>query len=104
MQAVFELGGKQYRAAVGQEVNVDKMPHNVGDRVEIARVLMVLDEGQMRVGKPFVEGAKVLATVVEHGKLRKIIVFKYKTRNRYRQKLGHRPRYSRLRIDDIILE
>ena len=104
MQAVFEIGGKQYRAEIGQEVDVDKLPYAPGERVEIDHVLMVLDDGETRVGQPFVEGARVLATVVGQEKDKKIIVFKYKTRKRYRRKRGHRQPYSRLRIEEILLD
>ena len=103
MQAVFETGGKQYKVSVGESVNVEKLPAEVGDRVELDKVLMVFDPDQVHIGRPVVEGAKVVATVAEQGLAPKEIVFKYRPRQRYRVKRGHRQPYTRLLIDDIVL-
>lgn len=104
MQAVFETGGKQYKVRVGQAVNVEKLPYPVGKSVEFDRVLMVFDDDEVQVGYPTVEGAKVLATVTEQGRDQKVIVFKYRPRKRYRRKLGHRQPYTRLLIEDIVVQ
>lgn len=104
MQAVFETGGKQYKVRVGQAVNVEKLPYPVGENVEFDRVLMVFDGDEVRVGRPTVEGAKVLATVTEQSRDKKVIVFKYRPRKRYRRKLGHRQTYTRLLIEDIVVQ
>ncbi len=102
MYAVVETGGKQYKVSVGDTVDVELLPVAPGERVTLDRVLLISDEQGVRVGQPTVEGAKVRATVVEHGKGRKVVVFKYKAKNRYRRKTGHRQRFTRLRVDEIV--
>ncbi len=102
MYAIIETGGKQYRVSVGQSIEVEKLPTPVGQMVELNNVLLVADNGEVVVGKPTVEGAKVRATVVEQGKGRKIIVFKFRSGNRYHRKRGHRQSYTRLRIEEIV--
>ncbi|MFQ6016064.1 MAG: 50S ribosomal protein L21, partial [Anaerolineae bacterium] len=104
MYAIVETGGKQYKVEVGQTIEVERLPVAVGETVELDRVLMVREDAELRVGGPLLRGAKVLATVVGQGKARKIIVFKYKPKNRYRRKKGHRQLYTRLLINDITLE
>jgi large subunit ribosomal protein L21 len=101
MYAVVETGGKQYRVKVGQTVEVERLAANVGDTIELGRVLLVSDEETTHVGRPVVEGAKVAATVVEHGRGPKVIIFKYRAKQHYRRKNGHRQDFTRLRIDDI---
>ena len=101
MYAIVETGGKQYRVAVGYSVDVEKLDCGVGDSVELDRVLLVADEGQVSVGHPTIEDAKVSATVLSHGQGRKVIAFKYRPKQRYRRKIGHRQMYTRLRIDEI---
>jgi len=99
--AVVETGGKQYKAVVGETIDVEKLDAQVGEAIELDRVLMVAREGQLQVGRPMLEGVKVLATVVEHGRGRKVVVFKYRPKQRYRRKAGHRQMYTRLRIKEI---
>jgi large subunit ribosomal protein L21 len=101
MYAVLETGGKQYKVMVGQTVDVERLEAEVGDTIELAQILMIVDEGDIKVGKPVLKSASVKATVVEHGKGRKVIVFKYRAKERYRVKKGHRQEYTRLRIDEI---
>jgi len=101
--AVVETGGKQYKVSVGETVDVEKLPFEVGETIELDRVLLVADGDEVHVGRPTVEGAKVLATVTEHVKGPKIIVFKYRPRERYRRKKGHRQVYTRLTINEIIV-
>lgn len=103
MYAVVETGGKQYKVTAGETIEVEKLPLKVGQKVELDKVLLVGDGNTVRVGNPTVEGAKVMATVAGQGKGRKVIVFKYKPKNRYRRKSGHRQAYTRLRIDKIIV-
>jgi large subunit ribosomal protein L21 len=102
MYAVVETGGKQYKVSSGETIEVEKLPLEVGQKVELDRVLLVSGE-KVRVGNPTVEGAKVMATVAGQGKGKKVIVFKYKPKERYRRKAGHRQAYTRLRIDKIIV-
>lgn len=101
--AVVEIGGKQYKVSPGMSVTVDRLPVAVGQSVELDRVLLVSQGEQVAVGTPTVPGAKVVATVMGHGRARKIIVFKYKPKVRYRRKLGHRQHYTRLSIKEIVV-
>ena len=101
MYAIIRSGGKQYRAEVGATIDVDRLPQDIGDSIEIADVLLVADGDDARIGQPRVDGALVRATVVEQFRGKKIIVYKYRQRTSYRRKLGHRQHYTRLRIDDI---
>jgi large subunit ribosomal protein L21 len=99
---VVETGGKQYQVAVGQSIEVEKLDAQEGDEVALERVLLVSDEGRTTVGGPVVEGARVLATVAAQGRGKKITVFKFKPKKRYRRKLGHRQALTRLTIKEII--
>ncbi len=101
MYAIIKTGGKQYQVATGDQLMVEKLEGNVGDSVEIDEVLMVADGDAVTVGKPVVGGAKVVATIVEQGKHRKIKVFKKKRRKGYRLMKGHRQHYTALKIADI---
>lgn len=99
MYAVIESGGKQYRVAEGDEINVELLAVEAGKNIEIDRVLMVSTGDGIKVGSPTVAGATVTATVKSHGRAKKIIVYKHK-RN-YHKKQGHRQYYTRLQIDQI---
>jgi len=101
--AVVETGGKQYKVSAGETVEVDKLSLEVGEKVELDRVLLLSDGEDVRVGQPTVEGAKVLATVTDHVKGPKLIVFKYRPKQRYRRKKGHRQTYTRLTVDEIVV-
>lgn len=99
--AIIVSGGKQYKAVPGSTIEVDRLPVEVGDTIEIEDVLLLSDGDHVSVGTPNVEGARVTATAVDQVKGRKIVVFKFKPGNRYRVKRGHRQRYTRLKIDGI---
>ena len=101
--AVFKTGGKQYRVQPGDTLDVELLPNDVDSIAEFGEVLALSDGGVVTIGAPLVEGAKVTAQVVFHYKDRKLMVFKYKAKNRYRRKRGHRQTYTRLRIQDIEL-
>ncbi len=101
MYAIIRSGGKQYRAEVGGLIDVDRLPNDVGDSIEISDVLLVGNGDDSRVGQPTVAGASVTATVIEQFRGKKIIVYKYRQRTNYRRKQGHRQYYTRLRIEDI---
>ena len=101
MYAVVETGGKQYRVTVGQTIDVERLPAEQGERVTLEQVLMVVDGEEIKVGQPTVEGASVFATVVRHDLGRKAVIFRYRPKQRYRVKKGHRQRFTRLRIEDI---
>ncbi len=99
MYAIIESGGKQYKVAEGDVLDVELLPVEVGGKVELDRVLMVSGEKGATIGKPLVEGAKVTATVKEHGRGKKIIVYKHK--KNYKRKQGHRQGYTRLLVEKI---
>lgn len=101
MYAIIETGGKQYRVQEGDTLFVEKLEANEGDVVTIDSVLAVSKDGKLTVGAPIVNGAKVEAKVVEQGKAKKIIVFKYKPKKDYRRKQGHRQPYTKLTIEKI---
>lgn len=102
MYAIVRSGAKQYRTEIGQYIDVEKLPFQVGEQIELDQVLLVVDGKEVSVGQPLVEGALVRATVADHFKGKKIIVFKYRPKVRYRRKKGHRQHYTRLHIDDIV--
>ncbi len=101
---IIEQGGKQYRAAEGETIEVDRLPNEVGEALTLENVLLSVNDDDVTVGTPLVDGAKVQARVLNHYKGRKILVFKYKPRQRYRVKSGHRQHYSRLLIESIEME
>jgi large subunit ribosomal protein L21 len=103
--AIVEDGGKQYKAVEGATIDVDLYPSQVGEEIDLERVLLITDnEGKVTVGMPFVAGAKVHATVVSQVKGPKVVIFRYKPKKRIRVKTGHRQKYTRLKIDSIVLE
>ena len=102
MYAVIKTGAHQYKASVGDELVVERLPYEVGAQVELGEVYLVADEGGVEVGRPTVEGAMVRATVLEEFRGPKIRIFKYKPKERYRRRMGHRQTYMRLRIDEIV--
>ena len=102
--AVFKTGGKQYRVKPGDTLDVELLPLAIDSVAEFGDVLAVSDGGEVTFGSPFVPGARVLAQVQSHYQDRKIIVFKYKPKTRYRRKKGHRQKYTRLVIQGIQLE
>lgn len=101
MYAVVVTGGKQYKVSEGDVIFVEKLEAEVDSKVEIKDVLAVGKEDGIVIGKPVVEGAKVVAKVAEQGKAKKVIVFKYKRKKDYRRKQGHRQPYTKLVIEKI---
>ena len=101
--AVFKTGGKQYRVKPGDMLDVELLPNPVDSVAEFGEVLALSDGGVVTIGVPLVEGAKVTADVLSHYKDKKLMVYKYKAKTRYRRKRGHRQTYTRLRIKDIEL-
>ena len=102
--AIVEDGGKQYRAVEGVTIDVDRFQADEGEQIDLEHVLLVADDEEVKIGTPFVAGAKVQATVVSQVKGPKVVVFKYKPKERYRVKKGHRQQYTRLMIDSISVE
>jgi large subunit ribosomal protein L21 len=100
--AIVKSGARQYHAEVGNTLLVERIPAEVGQQLELKDVLLIADGEDVKVGKPTVTKAKVVATVVAQEKGRKIRIFKYHPRKRYRRRAGHRQRYTRLRVDEIV--
>jgi len=101
MYAIVRTGGKQYQVAQGEQLRVEKLGGNVGDTIELPEVLFVADGDKVKIGQPVVSGAKVTATIMAHGKAKKILVFKKKRTQGYQKMRGHRQQYTALRIDGI---
>ena len=104
MYAIVENGGRQYRAEVGQSFSTEKLPYEVGEQIELENVLLLADGDEIKVGQPSVDGVSVKATVVDQYRGKKIFVWKYKPKKRYRRRKGHRQYYTRLRIDEIVIK
>lgn len=100
MYAIIATGGKQYKVAEGDTIKVEKLGVEAGEAYTFDQVLAVNDNG-LKIGNPTVEGASVDATVVENGKDRKVIVYKYKRKTGYHRKNGHRQQYSAVKIEKI---
>jgi large subunit ribosomal protein L21 len=100
--AVIKTGGKQHRVEPGQTIEVEKLPIEEGQTVELNEVLLVSDDNGVQHGRPLVPGAKVVGRVVKQGRGKKIIVFKYKPKVRYRRTIGHRQSVTRIAIEEII--
>jgi large subunit ribosomal protein L21 len=104
MYAIVENGGKQYKVSPGKTIRVQKLPLERGSDVTLDKVLMVRKEDMRIYGSPYVSGAKVLTSVEDTGKARKILVYKQKPRKVYRKLRGHRQPYTSLKIKEIVLE
>ncbi len=102
--AIVESGGKQYRAVEGSTMEVDLLKADVGQQVNLDSVLLLVNDDQVAVGAPVVSGVRVNATVLEHTKGPKIVIFRYRPKKRYRVKTGHRQKYTRLQVNSIEVE
>jgi large subunit ribosomal protein L21 len=102
MYAVVEIAGKQFKIANSDRIRVPKLDAEIGKKVEFEKVLLLADNGTVKVGNPTVEGAKVEAMVLSHGKDEKVIVFKKKRRKGYRVKRGHRQPFTEIEVSKII--
>ena len=101
MYAVIEAGGKQHKVTEGEILSVEKIDADVGTEITFDKVMMVKKDDTVMIGKPYVDNASVTAEIVEQGKHKKIIVFKYKRKKNYQRKKGHRQQYTALRIKAI---
>ena len=102
MYAVFQVGGQQFRASIGDKLCVELLPQQVGEQVVLDQVLLVSDGDQVKIGKPTVGGAQVKATIVEQSKGDKVVVFHYRPGGkRHKVKTGHRQFQTWLRVDEI---
>ena len=102
MYAVVRTGGKQYRVAPGQQLRVDRLPGETGDTVNLNEVLLINNDDVTTVGEPTLENAHIVASIVEQGRGKKIQVFKYKNKIRYRKLRGHRQHHTDLRVEEIV--
>ncbi len=101
MYAVVRTGGKQYVVSEGDVMNVERLDGEVGEKIVLEDILLYSKEGDLKVGSPVVEGAKINGTIVEQGRGKKIIVFKMKRRKNYRKKQGHRQSFTGIKVDSI---
>ena len=101
MYAVFKTGGKQYRAATGDTIKVEKIEAEKGATVELDQVLMVGEGEDVKIGAPFIEGGKVTAKVVDHGRGDKVKIIKFKRRKHHMKRMGHRQYFTQLEITGI---
>ena len=101
MYAVIETGGKQYTVHEGDIIYVEKLVVESGDKVAFDKVLVIGEGADLKVGTPYVEGAKVEGDVVKNGRSKKILVFKYKAKKTYRRRQGHRQPYTKIQISSV---
>lgn len=101
MYAIIETGGKQYKAFEGKVVLVEKLDAEVGSKVTFDKVLVCSNEGKLEIGTPYVDGAKVEATVLENGKGPKVVVYKYRAKKGSQCKNGHRQPFTAVKIEKI---
>ncbi len=101
LYAIIKTGGKQYKVAEGSEIIIEKLDAAEGDSVTFEEVLAVGEGADLKVGRPFVEGAKVTATVVKVGKGPKIRILKYRHKTNYRRRQGHRQPFTKVKVDKI---
>ncbi len=104
MYAIIQSGGRQYRAEEGHSFSVEKLPYEVGDQITLDKVFLLANDNEVKVGQPIVDGVAVRATIIEQYRGKKIFVWKYKPSKRYRRRKGHRQSYTRLRVDEIVVE
>ena len=101
LYAIFETGGKQLQASPGERLRLEKLPGEVGSKVEFDRVLLVNRDGEIQVGRPYLEGVRVVGTVLEQDRDGKVLVFKKKRRKQYRRTHGHRQAFTSVAIEKI---
>jgi large subunit ribosomal protein L21 len=101
MYAIVQTGGKQYRVSPGDTVCIEKMPVDCGNTLELGEVLMVANDGNVTIGSPMVAGAKVICTVIEQDRAKKVMSLRYKSKKNVRVKRGHRQYFTRVRVDSI---
>ena len=101
MYAIIKTGGKQYKVAEGDVIKVEKLASGEGEAVVFDQVLTVVNDADVKIGTPVVEGAKVTGKVEAQGKDKKILVFKYKAKSNYRKRQGHRQPFTKVVIEKI---
>jgi len=101
MYAIFENDGRQYWVEPEEIIRVEGLNERAGEEIEFDKVLAVNDDGDIKVGQPYVSDANIKATVIEHGRGAKIRVFTYKSKKHYKRNIGHRQNYTAIKIDEI---
>jgi len=101
MYAIVATGGKQYRVKEGEKLRVEKLSAEAGDTVELDKVLMVGEGGDVKIGAPYLEGAKVTATVAANGRGDKVKIVKFRRRKHHRKQMGHRQSFTEIEITGI---
>jgi large subunit ribosomal protein L21 len=101
MYAVIQTGGKQYRVQEGEMLKIETLEAEAGQEVEFDKVLLIQSDDGIKVGKPFVEGGKVTATVTTHGRHPKVKIVKFRRRKHYMKQAGHRQNYTEVKITGI---
>ena len=101
MYAILETGGKQYKVQEGDSIKIEKIKYSKGDTVSFDKIVLVSKDGNLTVGKPYIDGATIEGVVTEQGKDKKIIIFKYKPKKDYRKKQGHRQPFTEVEIKAI---
>jgi large subunit ribosomal protein L21 len=98
----MKTGGKQYKVGEGNIIKVEKLPAEVGEKITFEEIIFLTDgEGNVKIGDPNISGARVIAEVLEQGRAKKIVVYKYKRRKNYHKKQGHRQPFTRIKIEKI---
>lgn len=103
MFAVVRTGGKQYKVKEGDIIKIEKLVGEEGDSVELEEVLLIGDAPEATIGQPLVQNAKVVCSIINQGKSKKVVIFKAKRRKGYQKKQGHRQMYTSLKINQIIV-
>lgn len=98
MYAVIKTGGKQYQVAVGEKLKIEQIPAELDSQIELNEVLMIADGEAVKIGTPFIEGAKVTAKVIAHGRHDKVHIFKMRRRKHYQKRQGHRQNFTQIEI------
>ncbi|HPM78891.1 MAG TPA: 50S ribosomal protein L21 [bacterium] len=101
MYALIETGGQQFKVQEGQTIKVERIEGEVGAQIELDKVLLVRSDSDVKVGAPYLNGAKVLGEIVAQDRNKKVVIFKYKRRKDYHKKVGHRQPYTALKITKI---
>ena len=101
MYAVVKTGGKQYRVTQDQYLKVEKLDGNEGDTIELDQVLMIADGDKLKIGSPMLDGGKVTATILSHGRHKKVEIMKFRRRKHHQKRTGHRQYYTEIKVTGI---
>jgi large subunit ribosomal protein L21 len=101
MYAIFEAGGRQHKAEAGRTVKMDRVDAEVGSTIEFDKIIAMFSEDSARIGAPYVAGAKIVGRVIQQGRDRKILVFKYRPKSNYKKMRGHRQHFTQVEITEI---